>query len=118
MLCPQPNVFSIFLGDAKALPLKAIYAQGLIPLDLTACTEIDIALPNADGTLSHLTLTDDQVIINSPDVLGSFTAVAAAIGSISSSLNVGELQNFTVIFTISGEQLTVPYVQALSVFQQ
>jgi hypothetical protein len=36
---------------------------------------------------------------------------------ISALLNLGELQNFDVTFTISGQVFTVRYFQALSVFE-
>jgi hypothetical protein len=116
MLCGQ-NIFSIFQGDAKPLNLKAVYASSFTPLDLTACSEIVVALPNADGTFTELSLSGSEVVINSPAVLGSFSVTQAAIGTVSDDLNVGELQNFNVVFTIAGKQLTVPYIQALSVFQ-
>lgn len=111
------NVFSIFTGDSKMMNLKAVYAGSFNPLDLTSCTEIVINLPNADGTTSELKLSLSQITITSPAVLGNFSVTAAAVGSVSPDLNVGELQNFNVVFTISGLQVTVPYVQALSVFQ-
>jgi hypothetical protein len=116
MNCGQ-NIFSIFQGDAKPMSLKAVYADTFNPLDLTACTEIVVQLPNADGTFTALTLTGSEISITSPAVLGNYVVAAAAIGAISSALNVGELQNFNVVFTIAGIQMTVPYVQSLSVFQ-
>ena len=118
MQCTQQNVFAIYLGDSQPLNLKALYASDLSPLDLTSCTEIDISLPNADGSFSHLLLSLDQVSIVSPPVLGGFGSPSASIGSISALLNVGELQTFTVAFTISGAKQTVAYVNALSVFEQ
>lgn len=111
-----PNVFTLYLGDVKTLNLKALFASNLSPLNLTDCTEIDIALPNSDGTLTHRLLTLGQVVIESPAILGGFhTAISSLI---SSALNVGELQSFCVTFTIAGEVITVPYLQALSVFQR
>ncbi len=111
------SVFTIFTGDAKTMSLKA--AQGSCsgdPLDLTSCTEIDIALPNEDGTFLHLLLSDDEVVITSPAILGKFTA---PIGSVASALlNVGELQSFDVTFTIGAEVFTVRYYQSLSVLER
>jgi hypothetical protein len=113
-----PNVFTIFQGDSKAMNLKAVYADTLTPLDLTACTAIVVTLPSADGTTPiTLTLAASQVSITSPTVLGAFVVSAAAIGTISSLLNVGELQTFYVAFTISGAVTTVAYQNALTVLE-
>ena len=50
MNCSQEfPVFSIFLGDSKTMSLAAFYANYGGPLDLTACSEIVISLPNQDG---------------------------------------------------------------------
>lgn len=112
----NPNVFTIFLGDAKTIYLKV--ANGGCnsdPLDLTSCTEIVINLPNADGTFLQLKLSLAQVTITSPAVLGKFSA---PITSVQSALfNTGEFQNIDVTFTISGQVFTVPFIQALSVFE-
>lgn len=108
-------VFSIYLGDAKTLNLAAIYSNFGGPLDLTACTEIVITLPNADGSFLLLKLSLDEVTISTPTVLGLFSAPISSMNSL--LLNVGELQSFTVTFTISGQVFTVPYVNALSVFE-
>lgn len=111
----QMPVFSIYLGDNKTMSLAAIYDNFGGPLDLTACTEIVISLPNDDGSFLQLKLSLAQVTITSPAVLGKFTA---AISSMESDLlNVGELQTFNVTFTISGQTFTVPYINALSVFE-
>lgn len=108
-------VFSIYLGDAKTMNLAAIYSNFGGPLDLTDCTEIVITLPNADGTFLVLTLTGDDISITTPTVLGLFSAPISSVNSL--LLNVGELQTFTVTFTISGQVFTVPYINALSVFE-
>jgi hypothetical protein len=113
--CAQPTPFSIYTGDSKVMSLKAVYADSGDPLDLTDCTEIDIALPKADGTFLHLTLGDDEVTVVTPKVLGKFTAAIAAVDS--ATLLPGELQNFVVTFTIGSTIFTVPYVGALSVFE-
>lgn len=111
-----PNVFSIFRGNKKTITLKAVQAGcGGDPLDLTDCDEIDIALPNQDGTFTHLLLSDDQVEIIDPAVLGKYRAVIE--DDVSALLNIGELQTLNVNFTIGGEKITVPYVNAFSVFQ-
>lgn len=108
-------VFSIFQGDSKTMNLAAVYANFGGPLDLTSCTQIVITLPNADGTVSTLSLTDDEVTIGETPVLGLFSAPISS--EVSAVLNPGELQNFNVTFTISGQIFTVPYVQSLSVFE-
>ena len=111
-------VFSIFQGDAKTIYLKAVNQQcGNLgdPLDLTDCTEIVINLANADGSITQLKLTDGQVTITDPAVLGKFSAPISA--SVSGALNVGEFQTFDVTFQIGTEIFTVPYLQALSVFE-
>jgi hypothetical protein len=111
----QQNVFSIFQGDNKSMPLKAVYSQSGDPLDLTSCTEIVVSLPNQDGTFATFKLSLETVTITSPAVIGKFTIQVSAI--ISALLNLGELQNFTVVFTIAGQIFTVQYNQALSVFE-
>jgi hypothetical protein len=116
----NPNdfpTFSIFLGDSKTMYFKALNAAccGFSPLDLTNCTEINIALPNQDGTFTNLLLSLSQVVISTPPVLGAFYAL---IGSMASALlNVGEFQNVPVTFTISGEVFTVLFQRALSVYE-
>lgn len=113
---PTPESFEIFRGDAKTLFLKAAYRNG-DPLNLSGCTEIDIALPNADGTFTHLLLTEDQVAVTPPSLLGKFSAAISS--EISELLELGEFQNFDVTFTFSDELiLTVRYSQGLSVFER
>jgi hypothetical protein len=108
--------FSIFLGDEKTLKLKAISLENMDPLDLTNCTEIDIALPLAViGGFEHLKLSTGDVVISSPPVLGTFYALITSVKS--ALLNVGELQNIDVTFTIGSTVLTVRYANALSVFE-
>lgn len=112
----QSNVFSIFTGNAKTMFLKAVNTGcNSDPLDLTSCTEIDIALPNQDGTQTHLKLSDSEVLIATPAVLGKFSASVGA--DVSAALAIGEFQTFDVTFTIGSEIFTVPYVNALSVFE-
>lgn len=113
--CAQATPFSIYTGDSKTMSLKAVYSDSGDPLDLTSCTEIDIALPKADGTFLHLLKSTNTVVIVSPAVLGKFTAAIAALAS--ATLLPGELQNFIVTFTIGSTIFTVPYVGALSVFE-
>lgn len=113
----EKTIFSIFTGDDKIMYLKAI--QGGCagdPLDLTSCTEIDVSLPNADGTFTHLTKTDDQVVISEPTNLGKFSATIES--EVSDLLQPGEGQNFDVTFTIATDQFTVRYFGALSVFER
>lgn len=118
MNCATPGqlpVFSIFTGDQKVMSLAAVYTNFGGPLDLTTCTEIVIALPNADGTYVLLTLTGTDITIATPTVLGRFSATIQS--AVSLLLNIGELQTFNVTFTINGVVFTVPYIASLSVFE-
>lgn len=113
----QQVPFTIFTGDDKTMPLKVV--QGSCtggPLDLTTCTEINVALPNADGTFSHRLLTLGQVAIVSPALLGKFTCAIPSI--VSALLQPGEAQSIDVTFTISARPFTVRFYQALSVFER
>lgn len=115
MSCPQPaGPFSIFTGDAKTLPLRIAYASGL-PVDITSASEIVVNLPNADGSFTQLKLSLTQVAIVSPGTLGQITAPISAIKS--ALLNIGELQDIDVTFTIGGNPFTVRFYGALSVFE-
>lgn len=107
--------FEIFTGQDKTMSMLALYPKTSLPLDLTSCTEISVALPNADGTFTSLKLSATQVAITSPANLGSFTVPIAA--AVSALLNVGELQNIDVAFTISGLITIVRFFQSLSVFE-
>lgn len=113
--CCAPNVFTIFTGDAKTLNMKAVHAETGDPLDLTSCTNISIALPNADGTFTALTLAASQVSITSFPNLGKFSAPISS--AVSALLLIAVLQNIDVTFTISGSPFTVRYCQALTVLQ-
>lgn len=115
MQCNQPAVFSIFKGDAKTMMLKAVYAGTGNPLDLTSCTEIVVNLPLAIGGFLQKKLSLSQVSITSPAVLGQFTCPISAVDS--ATLNLGELQNVDVTFTIGSTVMTVAFQQALSVFE-
>ncbi len=109
--------FTIFTGDDRTMNLKAL--QGGCtgdPLDLTSCTEIDVALPNADGTFSHRLLSTDEVTITSPALLGKFSVDIPS--DVSALLNPGEIQNIDVTFTISAKEFTVRFYQALTVFER
>lgn len=113
----QQNTFVIFLGDAKTIFLRAVNTGcNNDPLDLTTCTEIDVALPKADGTFLHLLLSNGAVVIATPANLGKFSAPISALQS--AVLNPGELQNIDVTFTIGGKPFTVRFFQALSVFER
>lgn len=110
-------VFTIFLGDKKTIFLKLVQDEccGGGPVDLTHCTALDLALPKQDGTLLHLLLSDEEVVITSPAVLGKFSAPISEEDS--ALLNVGEYQNVLATFTIAGEVSTVRFDRALSVFE-
>lgn len=94
--------------------LKALYADTLDPLDLSSCTEIKVALLNADGSTTLRLLTLGQVAITPSPLLGKFSVIITS--GISALLAVGELQSFDVTFTIAGSIFTVQYQNALSVF--
>lgn len=113
----NPSTFSIFLGDSKTMYMKALNYDcfGGDPLDLTNCSEIDVALPKADGTFSHRLLSTGQVVITQPPVLGNFSAIIPSV--VSALLNVGQYQDFTVTFTILAEVFSVRFSQGLSVFE-
>lgn len=113
--CSSP--FNIFLTDSKVMALKALQStcQGGDPLDLTYCTEIDVALPNQDGTLAHFLLSTGGVSLVQPAVLGKFIVPISAVKS--ALLNQGVAQNFDVTFTILGQVFTVRYFMGLSVFE-
>ena len=109
--------FTIFTGDDKTMPLKVV--QGSCtggPLDLTSCTEIDVALPNANGTFSHRLLSLGEVAIVSPALLGRFTCLITS--AISALLNPGQAQDVDVTFTIAAREFTVRFYAALSVFER
>lgn len=113
---PQ-KTFSIFTGDDKTMPLKAVLGSCTGgPLDLTSCTQIDVALPNADGTFAHRLLTEEDVAIVSPALLGKFTCSIPS--DVSALLNPGELQNIDVTFTIAAKEFTVRFFAALSVYER
>ncbi len=113
----EPNTFTIFTGDAKTMSLKAVLGSCTGgPLDRTSCTEIDISLPIADGTFTHLTLSDSKVFVTSPAILGKFTCPIDA--ATSALLNPGELQNFDVTFTIAAKPMTVRYFGGLTVLER
>lgn len=112
----EQNVFTIFTGDDKTINLKANYEESGDPLDLTSCTEINIALPLSSGLFSHRLLSLGQVTITTPTLLGKFSCPIP--NAISTALNVGELQNIDVTFTIAAKSFTVRFFQALSVFER
>lgn len=111
-----PNVFTLATGDDGVMSLRAVYQQTLAPLDLTSCSEINVQLPNADGTFLSLTIAGSAVAITSPAVLGAFTATISAAQS--ALLLVGTLQNFAVTFTISSKKMTVWFYNSLTVTAQ
>lgn len=113
--CPSSTVFTIFQGDAKIMNLKAAYAETGDPLDLTSCTAIVVSLPTLTGIPLQLTLLSGAVAISSPQNLGKFTAAITSVQS--ETLNVGELQNFDVTFTIGGAPFTVRYYNSLTVLE-
>jgi hypothetical protein len=97
------------------MSMRTAYQQSGLPLDLTSCSEINVALPNADGTTTNLLLSDSQVVITSPAVAGQFAVPITH--EVSSLLNVGDFQNVDVAFTISGLITVVRFWQALTVLE-
>jgi hypothetical protein len=112
---PGSQPFTIFQGQDKTMSMRAAFAQTGLPLDLTDCTQIDVALPNADGTFTNLLLTDSQVAITTPALAGAFTVPIT--NEVSALLNVAERQNVDVAFTISGLVTIVRFWQALTVLE-
>lgn len=107
-----PPIFSIFLGDAKTVPMKLQYSDTGNPFDLTACSQIVVNLPNADGSFAQLNLSSG-VTIGLVPVLGQFTvAISSAVSAL---LNVGVAQNVDVTFTISSKPMTVRFLGCLTV---
>jgi hypothetical protein len=113
--CGSSGPFEIFNNQDKTMSMRAVYQGTGLPLDLTSCTEIDVALPNADGTFTNLLYSLSQVSITSPPNLGSFTVPITH--TVAALLKVGVLQNIDVSFTISGLITTVRYFQALTVLE-
>lgn len=107
--------FEIFTGQDKTMSMRVVQAANGLPLDLTECTAISVALPNADGSFTNLTLADSEVTITDPTNLGSFTVNIT--NEVSALLNVGVLQNIDVSFTISSLVTIVRFFQALSVLE-
>lgn len=114
MDCEGSNIFKIFTGNSAVLKINFVAAGTYTPLDLTDCTEIDVALPNADGSFAHLLLSDDDVVIVGEPILGKISAEITA--EVSALLLPGELQNLYVTFTIAGTVKTVKMPQ-LSVYE-
>lgn len=110
------KLFTIFNGDDGVMYMKVIYAENGDPVDLTNCTEIDVALQKADGTTAHLLLTESDVSIATPKILGKFSAVVDS--EVSLLLNPGVLQSFDVTFTILSKKMTIRYFNALSVLER
>jgi hypothetical protein len=110
-----PKPFSIFLGDAKTMPMKLVYQQNGNPFDLTDCTEIVVNIQNTDGSYTQLKLSLTEVAITSPPTNGRLTDTITSEES--ALLNVGENQNVDVTFTISSNPMTVRFWNALSVFE-
>lgn len=97
--------------------LKLVQAGvGGSPVDLTTCTEIDIALPKEGGGFTHLKLSDDEVEIVGSPLLGKFSAAISS--EVSATLKVGQLQNLDVTFTIGADALTIRFAAALSVYNR
>lgn len=108
------KAFRIYTGDAKVMNLRFVDRYGN-PIDLTNCTEIKVIFQNADGTETALTVTNGDVIIPTPKILGN--AQVSIPSDVSTVLNIGEYQDFTATLTIGGDISTVPFYEALSVFE-
>lgn len=108
-------IFTVFLGDVKPLPLKAMYPGTYNPLDLTECTNIVVNITNTDGSVLQLSLEENEVTITGNPELGQFIANFTAEQS--ADFLVGELQNIDVTFTIAGEPMTIRYYNCFTVLQ-
>jgi hypothetical protein len=124
MDCPS-NVFTIFLGDAKTLTMKAVVphctcdrvTNGLPdydPIDLTSVTDIAITLLNSDGSSTVLKLSDSNVTVVSA-TQGVFSAAISSL--VSSALMTGVLQNIDVTFTFDTVIYTKVFSQVLTVLE-
>jgi hypothetical protein len=111
----NPNVFEIFTGQDKDMPMRVVSQPSGLPLDLTECTAITIALPNADGTFTDLTLLDSQISIVTPALAGQIIATITAAESV--LFNVGERQSIDASFTIGGLITIVRFLHAFSVLE-
>lgn len=111
----QPNTFDIFTGEDKVMSMRVAFQQTGLPLDLTSCTEINVALPKNDGTFIDLLLSLAQVVIVSPPVAGQIQVPISAANS--ALLNVGTGQDVDVAFTISAKVTVVRFAKVLNVLQ-
>jgi hypothetical protein len=114
-----PEVFEIFQGDAKVLPLRALYQGSALPFDLTLATEIVVMLPlAAAGGYLQLKLSLSQVSIVGDPKLGQFQAPISTVNSL--LLQTGTFQDVFAVLTISGSlnsPFTVPFAKCFSVFE-
>lgn len=116
MQLPVFKTFTIFQGDSEIMSLAALYLNSLTPYDLTECTEIVVSMPKSDGSILELFLSEDEVEIVEPAVLGR---ILVTIDEESSALlRVGEFQNVDVTYTIAGKENTVRFERALTVLQR
>lgn len=106
-------VFTIFLGDQKIINMRLAYPETGLPFDLTSATNINILLPNADGSTSII--SGGSVTIVSPPTSGQF--YATILSAVSALLRVGEFQDILAQVTISGNQQTYRFPSCLSVYQ-
>lgn len=112
----SPNTFKIFRGNDKVISLIVFDLDNNgLPMNLTGCTEIDLALPNADGSTSHLLLSTGSVSLIQPPILGGFSAEIKP--AVSNLLTVGEYQDINATFTVPGQVFSVRFYGALSVFE-
>lgn len=98
--CNGSQIFEIFQGDAKVLPLSIVYENSFLPLDLTNCKQIIVQLPLSAGGFTALTLTSGVVAIAGTSPLLGQVAVNIS-SAISSSLNVASLQDIFSQFIIT-----------------
>lgn len=100
------QIFEIFLGDAKFLPLKAMFQGTFAPLSLENAQEIEVQVPLAAGGVESLFLSDGDVEIVGATNLGTFGANIAS--ALSPLLQQGTLQDvFAVITLSSGTNINV-----------
>lgn len=81
------QIFEIFKGNAKILPLRALFEGTFLPLNLTNCKQITVQLPLAAGGATALSLTSGVVSIGGGSPL--LGQVNVAISAVVSALLAG-----------------------------
>jgi hypothetical protein len=106
------SAFEIYTGNNKTMTLRFVSSNG-DPFDLSSCTALDVALPNADGSTAHFTIAGGAVTLPDPKVLGKANVAISSVAS--ALLNPGEFQDFSATLTVGTDVFTVPFNGALTV---